>query len=145
MSYYENALKMRPFLEKAVISLNDKDALNVPGLFKKWEIGIEVELGERYFYEPNKTLYKVRQAHTTQDNWTPDLTPAMWSVVTEEDGTLENPITAARNMEYEYGKYYKDPEAEGIFLCKSGESTGTIVLAYLPHELIGIYFERVDE
>ena len=48
---------------------------------------------------------------------------------------------ALRGIEYEYGKYYLDPEDEKTYLCKRGEETGTIVLQYLPHELIGQYFE----
>ena len=45
-------------------------------------------------------------------------------------------------MEYEYSKYYLDPEDEKTYLCKRGEETGSIVLYYLPHELIGQYFEE---
>ena len=59
-------------------------------------------------------------------------------------GTIDNPIPAARGMEYEYGKYYLDPEDEKTYLCKRGEETGSIVLYYLPHELIGQYFEEVS-
>ena len=58
-------------------------------------------------------------------------------------GTIDNPIRAARGVEYEYGKYYLDPEDEKTYLCKRGEETGSIVLYYLPHELIGQYFEEV--
>ena len=59
-------------------------------------------------------------------------------------GPIDNPILAARGMEYEYGKYYLDPEDEKTYLCKRGEETGSIVLYYLPHELIGQYFEEVS-
>lgn len=48
-------------------------------------------------------------------------------------------------MEYEYGIYYKDPEDGKTYLCtRTGEAAGgTVVLQYLPHELIGQYFEAV--
>lgn len=46
-------------------------------------------------------------------------------------------------MEYEYGKYYLDPEDGKTYLCKRLNETGTIVLYYLPHELVGQYFEEV--
>ena len=62
---------------------------------------------------------------------------------TSSPGTIDDPIPAARGMEYEYGKYYLDPEDEKTYLCKRGEETGSIVLYYLPHELIGQYFEEV--
>lgn len=58
-------------------------------------------------------------------------------------GTIDNPIPAARGMEYEYGKYYLDQEDSKTYLCKRLNETGTIVLYYLPHELIGQYFEEV--
>ena len=62
---------------------------------------------------------------------------------TSSPGTIDDPIPAARGMEYEYGKYYLDPEDGKTYLCKRGEETGSIGLYYLPHELIGQYFEEV--
>ena len=50
---------------------------------------------------------------------------------------------SSSGMEYDYGKYYLDPEDGKTYLCKRGEETGSIVLYYLPHELIGQYFEEV--
>ena len=61
---------------------------------------------------------------------------------TSSPGTIDDPIPAARGMEYEYGKYYFDPEDSKTYLCKRGEETGSIVLYYLPHELVGQYFEE---
>ena len=63
---------------------------------------------------------------------------------TSSPGTIDDPIPAARGMEYEYGKDYLDPEDEKTYLCKRGEETGSIVLYYLPHELIVQYFEEVS-
>lgn len=64
---------------------------------------------------------------------------------TEEDGSQEHPFTATRGMEYEYGKHYLDPEDSKTYLCKrTGEAEGgKVTLQYLPHELIGQYFEEV--
>ena len=49
-------------------------------------------------------------------------------------------------MEYEYGKYYLDGENGNTYLCqRTGEAAGgTIVLQYMPHELIGNYFTAVN-
>ena len=30
-------------------------------------------------------LYKCVQAHTAQDNWTPDIVPALWTVISVEE------------------------------------------------------------
>ena len=135
---------LRPYIEKAAASLDDNDAANAVKLFPTWTIGIAVTVGERYQYADK--LYKVVQAHTTQADWTPNATPAMWVVVdVAHAGTLDDPIPASRGMEYEYGKYYLDGEDGNTYLCqRTGEAAGgTIVLQYMPHELIGNYFTAV--
>ena len=60
---------------------------------------------------------------------------------------LDNPITAARGMEYQYGLYYLDPEDSQLYLCtRTGEAEGGKgILQYLPHELIGHYFEEAGQ
>ena len=136
---------LRPYIEKAAASLDDNDAVNAVKLFPTWTIGIAVTVGERYQYADK--LYKVVQAHTTQADWTPDATPAMWAVIDKTHaGTLDDPIPASRGMEYEYGKYYLDSEDGNTYLCqRTGEAAGgTIVLQYMPHELIGNYFTEVN-
>lgn len=61
-----------------------------------------------------------------------------------EDGSKEKPITAYKGMTYYKDKYYKDPEDSKIYLCTRDNDTspGTgVALYYLPHELIGHYFQ----
>ena len=90
-------------------------------------------------------MYKHLKSHTSQEDWEPPAVPALWVVVNASSpGTIDDHIHASRGMEYEYGKYYLDPEDGKTYLCKRGEETGTIVLYYLPHELIGNYFEEVN-
>ena len=124
----------------------DEQAAEVPTLYPAWEAGIAVDVDIRYYYEADGKLYKCRQAHTTQADWTPDVTPALWAVLGDpgEAGTIDDPITAARGMEYEYGLYYFDPEDGKTYLCERiGEAEGgKIILQYLPHELIGNYFSE---
>ena len=142
------AYAMRAVIEDSVTALDDETAATAPSLFKVWAPGEAVVPGDRRYYPPTGLLYKVRegQGHTTQESWTPDLTPALWAVVGDpsEAGTLEDPITAARGMEYTYGLYYFDPEDGKTYLCERiGEAEGgKIVLQYLPHELIGNYFSE---
>ena len=61
----------------------------------------------------------------------------------EPEGGDDDVITAERGMEYVYGQKYLDPEDGKVYLCKRiGEADGgKIVLHYLPHELVGQYFE----
>lgn len=83
MSYLENALKMRPYIEKAAASLSDAEALEVPTLFPAWEEGTAYAADTRVEY--GGTLYRCVQAHTSQANWTPPTTPALWVAVSLEE------------------------------------------------------------
>lgn len=137
---------VRAVVEAGAATLSDGEAAKMPSLSPKWVVGEAVEPGDRRYYEPTGRLYKVRdgQGHTTQANWTPDITPSMWAVIdVEHAGTMEDPIPAAKGMDYIYGKYYRDPEDGKIYLCKrTGEEDGGVInLQYLPHELVGQYFE----
>lgn len=142
------ARQMRKMAMIAAADYPDTQAAEVPTLYPAWAVGLAVKENERYYYEPGGKLYKVRegQGHTTQADWTPDKTPNMWAVIdVTHAGTIEDPIPASRGMDYEYGKYYLDPEDGKTYLCKreGEEEGGTINLQYLPHELVGQYFEEV--
>ena len=142
----QQARDIRASMDAAAISLTDEQAAKAPRLYPTWSEGLTVKSGDRLYYPGTDKLYKVVQAHTTQADWTPDATPAMWAVIDKRHaGTLDDPIPAARGMEYEYGKYYLDGEDGKTYKCERiGESVGgKIVLQYLPHELVGNYFTAV--
>ena len=149
----QRAARLRPMIEQASASLSDGEAAKSPELFPRWadHIGETVKPGDRrsdmdesgvlHVYRVNKG-----QGHTTQENWPPHSTPAMWTIINVDHvGTQDDPIPAARGMEYEYGLYYKDPEDTKLYLCERiGEQSGNkITLQYLPHELVGQYFMEV--
>ena len=146
----QRAVELRPVIEAAAVSLSDGEAAKSPELITRWadHIGETVEPGDRRSDEDADgvlRVYKVRegQGHTTQADWPPHLTPALWVVVdVTHAGTQDDPIPASRGMEYEYGKYYLDGEDGKVYLCeRTGEQAGgKITLQYLPHELIGNYF-----
>lgn len=131
------------FVEQAEAgNIDVNTALEHKGLFDEWKVGVVFLFGAMRQY--NAQLYKCRQEHTSQADWPPDKTPALWAVVNVSNaGTIDDPIPAERGMEYEYGKYYLDPEDGKTYLCERGSETGTIVLHYLPHELTDIYFTLV--
>ena len=145
MTYTERARALRPYIVKASASLTDSDALKAMELYDRWAAGMAVEVNDRLVYADR--LYRVTQAHTTQEGWEPDKVPALFTVIdVAHAGTLEDPIPASRGMEYEYGKYYLDGEDSNTYLCqRTGEAAGgTIVLQYMPHELVGNYFELAN-
>ena len=148
----QRAARLRPVIEQASASLSDGEAAKSPELFPRWadHIGETVKPGDRrsdmdesgvlHVYRVNKG-----QGHTTQENWPPHSTPAMWTIINvDHAGTQDDPIPAARGMEYTYGLYYKDPEDTKLYLCERiGEQSGNkITLQYLPHELVGQYFKE---
>ena len=142
----QQAQAIRDSMDAAAIALTDEQAAKSPRLYPTWVAGLTVKAGDRLYYPGTDKLYKVVQAHTTQADWTPDATPAMWAVIDKRHaGTLDDPIPAARGMEYEYGKYYLDGEDGKTYLChRTGEAAGgTVVLQYMPHELVGHYFVEV--
>lgn len=75
----EKARILRPFIEKAAASLSDEDALEAIELFDVWMSGKDYSVDKRVRY--NGKLYRVVQAHTSQDNWLPDMTPALFTEV----------------------------------------------------------------
>ena len=77
------AIKYRTSIEGAASLQDDAAALENIDLYPLWQAGIAVNVGDRLRYE--ETLYKVIQAHTTQDDWTPDKTPALFVVVSVEE------------------------------------------------------------
>ena len=83
MTYTEKAKKMRPYIEKAAISLTDEDALQAVELFQQWVVGRAYAVDERLQYK--NVLYRVVQAHTSQADWTPDITPALFVVVSLDE------------------------------------------------------------
>lgn len=139
----EQAKAIRASMDAAAYVLTDEQAAKAPRLYPTWAAGLTVKAGDRLYYPGTDRLYKVVSDHTTQADWTPDAVPALYTVIdVAHAGTKYDPIPAERGMEYVYGLYYSDPEDNKVYLCtRTGESPGgTVVLQYLPHELIEHYF-----
>lgn len=60
-------------------SATDEQALLAPILYPKWKDGVSYELDYRVLY--NDILYKVITAHTSQADWTPDVSPSLFAKV----------------------------------------------------------------
>lgn len=145
----EQAKAIRESMDAAASVLTDEQAAKAPRLYPTWAAGLTVKAGDRLYYPGTGRLYKVRngKGHTTQADWTPDAVPALYTVIdVAHTGTQDDPIPATRGMEYVYGLYYADSENGKLYLChRTGEAAGgTVVLHYLPHELVGNYFVEVS-
>ena len=79
MSLIELARKLRPYIEKAAVSLSDEDALEAVQLFPAWNSAATYAVGDRVRY--NDILYSCLTAHTAQADWTPTAAPSLWAKV----------------------------------------------------------------
>ena len=79
----EKAKRLRTQIENLATTMTDEEGLEFVDLFVNWFTDTDYAVGDRVKY--NDTLYKCVQAHTSQDDWTPDLTPALWVRVTVEE------------------------------------------------------------
>lgn len=80
MTLLELARKLRPYIEKAALSLNDEEALEAKELYPQWSgNGISYKAEDKVRYDG--TLYKVLLAHTSQEAWTPIAAPSLFAKV----------------------------------------------------------------
>lgn len=73
----------RILTDVAISYLDDDQAETVTALFPDWEDGKAYAVGDRVKY--NELLYRCVQAHTSQADWTPDITPALWVRTSTEE------------------------------------------------------------
>lgn len=73
------ARKLRPYIEKAALSLDDIDALEAIELFPRWEANIAYSVNDKVRYE--NILYRCLQSHNSQESWTPLAAASLWAKV----------------------------------------------------------------
>ena len=77
------ARQLRQLIEQLAVTLDDEIALTGVELFPMWAIGRAYAVDDRV--QHGGILYKCVQAHTSQADWTPDATPALWVVVSIDE------------------------------------------------------------
>ena len=77
------AKQLRKLIEQLAVTLDDETALTGVELFPMWAIGVAYAVDDRV--QHGGILYKCVQAHTSQADWTPDATPALWVVVSIDE------------------------------------------------------------
>lgn len=68
-------------------SMTDEQALSVQNIYPVWD-GNGVAYTTDYKVVHNGTLYKCLQAHTSQDDWTPDAAPSLFAKVLIPDASV---------------------------------------------------------
>ena len=79
----EYARRLRALIEKAAASLTDEDALSGVELYAEWKPGVDYSAGDRR--RDGNVLYKCVQSHTSQSDWRPGNTPALWTRVSIDE------------------------------------------------------------
>ena len=142
------------FLKVARLTADDNTALTGMELYPTFEdvVGTYQKKGARVRYDVNaKTfLFKLTCEDQTEngtlilESWNPVEAKSIWTAIdVTHAGTIDDPIPAVAGMEYIKGKYYI--EGETIYLMnREGMADGeSVVLHYLPSQLVGQYFEAV--
>ena len=75
--------QLRQLIEQLAITLDDETALTGVELFPAWVVDKAYTVNDRAQY--NGTLYKCIQAHTSQSDWMPSATPALWKTVSLDE------------------------------------------------------------
>ena len=77
------AKQLRQLIEQLAVTLDDETALTGVELFPAWAVGKAYAVSDRAQY--NGILYKCVQAHTSQSDWMPSATPALWKTVSLDE------------------------------------------------------------
>lgn len=74
---------IRRQIESASALQTDETALESKWMFPTWIMVTSYAVGDRVRY--GDKLYKCSQAHTSQSDWMPDVTPALWVEVSIDE------------------------------------------------------------
>lgn len=85
MTVIEQAEAIREAMDVAGATLTEEQALECVRLYRHWEVGKAYTVGEYMTFGVNSVgdpqLYKVVQNHTSQAEWKPDITPALYDAI----------------------------------------------------------------
>lgn len=85
MNILQLAEQFRRALQMYAQTLDNDSALEIATVFPAWESGKEYKINEYLTYGENSVgdpqLYQVLMGHTSQDDWTPDITPSLYKAV----------------------------------------------------------------
>ena len=82
MNRLQAAEQLRKALQIYANTLTEEQAMEVATVYPAWAENVSYKTGDILSYGVNSVgdpqLYKVVQAHTSQSDWTPDATPALY-------------------------------------------------------------------
>ena len=85
MNTLQIAEQFRKALQMFAASLTDEQAMEVVAVYDPWQVGKAYSVGDFLTHGVNGVgdpqLYKVVQNHTSQAEWKPDITPALYDAI----------------------------------------------------------------
>lgn len=85
MNRLQVAEQFRKALQMFAASLTDEQAMEVATIYDPWVVNKSYSVGDFFTYGTNSVgdpqLYKVVQAHTSQADWTPDVTASLYVAI----------------------------------------------------------------
>lgn len=118
------------------LTVDDAIALRMLRFYPEWKAGIEYAAGLKV--QRNGKLFRVVQAHTSQDGWQPENVPALFEQINEvHSGTADDPIPYEGNMALVTGRYYYQDGK--MYLCNR-DTVNPVYHALI--ELVGLYVEQ---
>ena len=90
MDRLQMAQQLRRALQMFAATLDETRAMEVASVYPAWESGRAYAVGDIIQYGENSVgdpqLYKVVQPHTSQADWTPDITAALYDAFGLDEG-----------------------------------------------------------
>lgn len=81
MTIVDRARALRYKIEALADGMEDATAYQFPDLFHAWKTGTSYAKDARIRYDSK--LYRCIQAHTSQEDWTPDVAVSLWAEVSD--------------------------------------------------------------
>ena len=75
----EEAAKLREQLNEITSEMTDEEAIERPFLFPNWKVGVEYSINTRIRY--GGRIFKVLQAHTSTEEWTPSRATSLFAEI----------------------------------------------------------------
>lgn len=89
MNRLQAAEQLRKALQMFAATLTDEQALEIATVYPVWEANHAYQVGDIISYGTNSAgdpqLYKVVQAHTSQEDWTPDTAASLYDAFGLDD------------------------------------------------------------
>lgn len=120
------------------LTVDDNTAIRMIKFYPEWKAGVPYLAGFKVRH--NDKLWKVLQAHTSQEGWNPEAVPALFTQINEtHSGTAVDPIPYDGNMALSAGLHYYQ---NGVIYRCTRDTVNPVYHAL--KDLVGLYVEPFE-